>query len=137
MKKIIFALIFLAMLTPVFSQNNNRNTETDMYYINVSIEKIYQTSLGYVILHRKGANQFSTVSIPYEWFTEAAGKAELMRLSAGSGWPTMSVFYKNGEFSHVRVYVHRLGGHRSWGLLPGNVDARSYFTDTENFNIEF
>ena len=137
MKKIIFALIFLAMLTPAFSQNNNRNTETDMYYINVPIEKIYQTSLGYVILYRKGTNQLGTVSVPNEWFTDAAGRAEMMRLPSGPDWPTMSVFFKNGEFSHVRIYVHRVSGHRSWGLFPGTVDVRQYFTDTENFNIEF
>jgi hypothetical protein len=136
MKKIIFALIFLALIMPVFSQDNSRNT-TDMYYINVPIEKIYQTGQGYVILYRKGTNQIGTVSIPYEWFTDSAGRAEMMRLPSGPDWPTMSVFYKSGEFSHVRVYVHRLSGHRTWGLFPGNVDTRQYFTDTDTFNIEY
>jgi len=137
MRKIVFALIFLAMLTPAYSQNRNRNTETDMYYINVSIEKIYSTSLGYIILYRKGSSQLGTVSVPNEWFTESAGRAEMMRLPTGQDWPTMSIFYKNGEFSHVRIYVHRVPAHSTWGLLPGTVDVRQYFTDTENFNIEY
>lgn len=137
MKKIVFTLIFLATIMPVFAQNDNERGKTDMYYINVPVEKIYQTNLGYVIMYRKGTNQLGTVSIPNEWFTESAGRAEMMQLPPGPDWPTMSIFYKAGQFSHVRIYVHRLTGHRSWGILPGTVDVRSYFTDTENFNIEY
>lgn len=134
MKKIIFALIFTAIISPVFSQSKEERGKTDMYYKNVPIEKIYQCNLGYVILYRKGTNQLGTISIPNEWFTEAAGRAEMMNLPNGPDWPTMSVFYKAGEFSHVRIYVHRIRTHASWGLFSGAVDFRPFFT--EEYSIE-
>lgn len=137
MKKIILVLIFLAILSPVFSQSNNERGKTDMYYVNVPIEKIYPSNIGYVVLYRKATNQIGVIGIPNDWFTEAAGRAEMMLLPPGPDWPTMSVFYRGGEFSHVRLYLHRSKAHRSWGLLPGLADVNSYFSDPDSFNIEY
>ena len=137
MKKLIILLILLALVLPAFAQNNTGNDSPKMYYINIPVEKIYPSSDGYIIQYRKGINQIGTVGIPNDWFTDAASKAELMRLPPGKDWPSMSIFYKEGEFSHVRLYVHRSKSHTTWGSIPMGADVSRHFQDADSFTIEF
>jgi len=134
MKKLIIFLFFMALITPVFAQEN---VASDLYYYNVPVEKVYPSGEGYIVQYRKGVNQIGIIGIPNEWFTEAGGKAELMKLPPGRNWPTMSIFYKAGKFSHVRLYVHHKKGHRTWGGIPQGIDVSRYFKDTDSFRIEF
>ena len=136
MKKLMFALIIITLAIPVFAQYNS-GSGGDMYYINVPVEKVYLSYEGYLIQYRSGANTLSTIGIPYSWFTDAAGYAELFKTPPGKDWPSMSVFYNNGEFSHVRLYVHRWRAHISWSVVPMGVDVSGHFKDPETFILEF
>jgi hypothetical protein len=137
MKKLIVVFIFMAVISPVFSQNNSRDTSGNMHYFNVPIERIYYAGEGYVIQYRKGVNQLGTIGIPYAWFTEAGGKAEILKLPGGTNWPSMSVFYRDGEFSYVRLYVHREKRHLTWSVVPQGADVSRHFKDPESFKLEF
>ncbi|MCL2765410.1 MAG: hypothetical protein FWD40_09065 [Treponema sp.] len=130
MKKLIFALILLALVTPVFAMD-------EVYYINVPVERIYPSSTGYVVQYRSSSSVIATIGIPNDWFSDSAGSAELIRLPSAADWPTMSVFYINGEFSHVRLYVHRVKGHHTWGNIPQGTDVSRFFTDKESFKLDF
>ena len=136
MKKLIIVLICAAVISPLFAQDDSRYNSSDIYYTNVSVEKVYPTGQGYIIQYRRGVNQIGTVGIPNEWFTDAASKAELINLPWGNSWPTLSVFYKNGEFSHVRLYVHRAKGHITWGSISQSTDVSRYFVDSDSFKLE-
>jgi hypothetical protein len=137
MKNFIIVLIFMAVISPVFAQNNSNNVDGEMYYLNIPIEKIYMSGEGYIVQYRKGVNEIRTLGIPYDWFTNADGKGEMLKLPAGTNWPSMSVFYKNGEFSYVRLYVHRLKAHTTWSVVPQGADVKRYFENAESFKIEF
>jgi hypothetical protein len=137
MKKLIIVLFFLALITPVFAQTYSGNIDSDIYYHNITVERIYPSGEGYIVQYRKGINQFGIIGIPNEWFTEAGGKAELMKLPAGKNWPTMSIFYKAGKFDHVRLYVHQRKDHSTWGNIPQGTDVTKYFKDVDSFRIEF
>jgi len=137
MKRFIFAIIVLAAVSPIFAQNNS-NEGSNMYYINVRVERIYPSNEGYIIQYQRSNTQLAIVGIPMEWFTDAAGRAELIQLPAGTNWPTMSVFYVDGEFSHVRLYVHRVKGHRTWGVVPQGADLSRYFSeDRDKLNFQY
>ena len=135
MKKLLFVLIIIALTLPVFAQSNSRN-EGDMYYINVPLEKVYETHTGYVVQYRKGINQIGTVGLPYEWFTEAGGRAEVMKLPRGKNWPSLTIFYKEGVFSHIRLYIHPSRAHITWGVVPTGADVSRHFMDAESFKID-
>jgi len=137
MKKLIVVLFFMALITPVFAQDAYGNLPTDMYVYNVTLERVYPTGEGYVVQYRKGVNQIGVIGIPNEWFTEAGGKAEIMRLPPGKNWPSLSVFYKGGKFSHVRLYVHKHRTHITWGSLPQGTDVSRYFKEPDSFSLEF
>jgi hypothetical protein len=135
MKKFMVVIIFLALTLPVFGQTNTGTS--DLYYFNVPVEKIYPSNQGYIIQYRKGVNSLGTIGIPNSWVSDAGGRAEIIKLPAGKNWPTMSVFYSNGEFSHVRLYVHKHRTHQTWGNVPMGTDVSRYFQDVDSFRIEF
>lgn len=136
MKKFIIALVFLAVISPIFAQNNS-NKKDDVYYVNVPVEKIIPTNTGYIIQYRNATYGLGIIGIPNEWFTEAGGCAELVRLEDGGDWPSMSIFYRSGEFSHIRLYIHKVRHHETWGSIPMGTDVSKYFTDKESFKVVF
>jgi len=106
------------------------------YYVNVPIEKVYPHRLGYLISYRKGPAGLAQAYLPIKWFEKAGDKGELIRLEGGTQWPYLSVFYKDGKVSHVRLYVRREFGHQSWGSLPSTAKIDDRF-DIEELKLEF
>ena len=138
MRKLIILLFIGAIVSPLFAQTISEENTSKFYYHTVSVEKVYPTRRGYIIqYYRGGLHAFGTLSIPNEWFTAAAGKAEMVTLPPGKNWPTMTLFFKDGEFSHVRLYVHKNRRHQTWGNVPLPADVSMYFEDTDNPKIKF
>jgi hypothetical protein len=140
MKRAIL-LVFLAALVftgSVFAQqNSSRQQESEFYYFNFPIEKIYAYRMGYIVVYRKGLTQMARTFIPEDWFGTMGDKGDVVMLSSGREWPSMSVYYKNGEFSHVRLKLRREKTHPSWGVIPLNVNMDEYFQNIEEVVIEF
>ena len=137
MKKLIIAAFIVAMFVvgmPVFAQNDDNKSE--FYYVNISLERIYPHRAGYAVQYLRNNRTLATAYLPIEWFSSSAGKGEIVSLPPGRGWPSMSVYYKDGEFSHVRLYVHRGGSHRTWGNVPQNASANN-FEGVESITIEY
>jgi hypothetical protein len=141
MKKLVIVLVFLSVISPVFAQNNSNNSNKGMpnlYYANVPVEKIYLAGTGYIVQYRRATNQIGTIGIPYTWFTDAGSIAEIIKLPKGKNWPYMAVFYKDGNFSHLRLYVHAQKSHLTWGMTPQGADVSKHFvTERDSFNFQF
>ncbi|MDR0456115.1 MAG: hypothetical protein LBH20_05480 [Treponema sp.] len=139
MKKLIVAAVFAAFLvigSPIFAQDSQKDKDSEYYYKNVSLEKIYPYRNGYVVQYRRGISM-DKVYLPMSWFSSSAGKGEIVTLPQGKAWPSLSVYYKNGEFSHVRLYVHHLPSHQTWGVIPQNVNLDSSFENIEDLRLKF
>jgi len=134
MKKIIFAFVFMALIMPVFAQNTPR--DGGLYCLNVPVERIFPTKDGYIIMYRS-STIIDTIGLPNDWFSFSGGKAEMVQLADAGDWPSMTVFYRDGEFSHVKLYVHRAKSHHTWGSLPTGTDVSRYFQDQETLNFRF
>ncbi|MCL2382404.1 MAG: hypothetical protein FWC64_12600 [Treponema sp.] len=140
MKKIL-ALTVLAVLFVGGSLSAQQPAhvirESEYSYFTVHIERIYVHRLGFVVFYRRGAHHFAHTFIPEEWFTEAGGRGELIRMRSGTAWPTMTVFYRNGEFSHVRLRVRRNRMHQTWGVVPFTTNLDEFFQGIEEIRLEF
>ena len=143
MKKIIFLLIILGAFcqgASLFAQEQKKESkwkESEYYYYNVPIEKIYSHRLGYVVLYLKGESQLARTLIPIGWFTDSKGKGDLIGIRGGKEWPSMSVYYKGGEFSHLRLRVRVNHSHPTWGFVPLNVNLDEQFEGIEEVQLEF
>jgi hypothetical protein len=140
MKKLVFAAIFVVFLAvglPIFAQTQRDERDSEYYYVNITLEKIFPHRKGYIVQYRKGFFQYGRAYLPSEWFTSADSKGEVIVLPAGKSWPSMTVYYKDGLFSHVRLYVHRWASHETWGSIPQNVEFSGQFDDIETIKIEY
>jgi hypothetical protein len=72
-----------------------------------------------------------------EWFEGTASKADLINIGSGQMWPHMTVYYKNKEFDHIRVFVRKERGHETWGQVPLTVNIDDRFANTDTIELEF
>ena len=140
MKKFVL-LVVLAVFClggSLFAQQKSSKYKiSEYYYFNIPIEKIYTYRKGYIIIYRKGVNQMARTYIPHDWFTDATGPAEEFALGGGREWPSMSVYYKNGDFSHVKLRLRREKTHETWGVVPLNINIDEFFEGVEEVVLEF
>ena len=148
MKKLICTVAFVALFITgamLFAQDDKedngkekKKNESEYYYKNISLEKIYPYRNGYVVQYNRGiGKKMGMAYIPMAWFTDSAGKGEIVSLSKGSAWPSLSVYYKDGEFSHVRLYVHRSPNHQTWGVIPQNINLDDRFDGVEDLKMKY
>ena len=142
MKKIVILLAILLVfghVAPLFAQQSSSGTEeSEYYYFSVPIEKIFTHRLGYLIIYRRGSsNHMARTYIPHSWFSDSAGRGDVVGLGSGKEWPSMIVYYKNGEFSHVRLRIRKNRMHETWGVLPLNINVDEYFKDIEEIKLVF
>ncbi len=141
----IILIVLLCAFIPVFAQDAGSGSgsgisaenESEVFYVNIPVEKIYPYQKGYVVLYRKGIGGLGETYIPLEWFSDPDGKADLIRLGSGKRWPYLTVFYKDGEFSHLRLYVRREMNHETWGNIPLGVNLDSRFEGVETIILDF
>ncbi len=138
----VIALFAIAGVFPVIAQDSAGSGATkgenwsSYYYVNVPLEKVYPHRLGYVISYRKGGAELGTAYLPMKWFEEAGGKGDLVNLDAGANWPYLTVYYKDGAFSHVRLFVRKNLNHLSWGNIPQGAQIDEKF-DLEDLKLEY
>lgn len=130
-RAVLFGLVIALMAlvaAPLFAERPQHYVKT------VFIERVYTHSLGYRVEYNRSNFRLGRVYIPYAWFAPA-GKAEIVFANSRSV-PYMNVVYRDGEFSHVRLYVHRNQGHPSWVSLRDSEEVRQRF-NTDTFNIRY
>lgn len=132
-KRLSLVLLFVSLATlPLCAQDAAGDgtpkfkNESEFYYVNIPIEKIYRHNLGYVVLYCVGT-KLKKAYLPDNWFEKAAGKAQLVSIKTGNVWPYLVVYYKNGSYSHAILYIRESLMHPSWGSIPGNPDLSSEF----------
>ena len=129
----------MATLIPgmaLFAQDIGNRAESGYYFYTVPIEKIYLYRLGYIVLYRTNSNGIGRTYIPHEWFASSGNRGELIYLS-GSEWPTMTVYTKDGEFSHVRLRLRRERLHLIWNAVPQAANLDEYFQDIQEIKLQF
>jgi hypothetical protein len=138
-KKLVFSVIILAALSaPLFAQRFSEGKESEYFYVGIPVEKVYPYKKGYVVQYRKGVTKTAQAYLPLEWFNGTGDvKGNLVYLGTGSSWPYLIVYYKNGELSHVRLYVRRDQRHETWGIIPVSTNIDDRFENTGDLRLEF
>ncbi len=134
MKKTIgLVLVFLAFwgMFSLYAQEQ----DTKIFVKTVSIIKIYSNSAGYKVLYLKSNMELGEFYVPMHWFASAAGKAELV-WGDQPAYPYFSIFWVDGKYDHIRLYVHKNIDSESWGILKEDSVEKSVF-EVEELNLEF
>jgi hypothetical protein len=130
-------LVFVGLM--VFSGHliaqEQETDEAAFAAVTVYVQQIFPHSRGFMVTYNRSDLYRGEVFLPGSWFTAAAGRAEMVYSNHPSA-PYMTVFFENGEFSHLRLFAHANPGDRSWGALPSGQDFEEEFS-VETLEMQF
>lgn len=135
MKRIVVALCIVAFASlALVAQEaaSARKNSSDYYPVRLDVVKVYSHADGFRVVYRKGMAGFADLYLPLDWFKP--GGSQLVR-GEGPAYPYMVVYFKEGKFSHVRLYVAADPRDQSWGML-GSEEGKGKFEVTE-LKLEF
>ena len=133
MKKICAVVLFLAAGL-AFAE------ESKFYARSFNIEKVYFHAKGYKVTYMTGKLKYASAFLPHSWFSQSAKKDGVLakgELAYGedASYPYMTVFWKDGKFSHVRLYLKRNFYDVSYGVINPKQDPAAF--DVEELVLEY
>jgi hypothetical protein len=137
MKKITLLLFVVVMMAavPLAAQEAQ---ETGSYFsVTIPAYKIYPHAKGYVFTYRKNSTETARLFFPREWFrrslvsNEEPAKGILKILDKNDVWPRIALFYRNGQFSYVKLYVRPEVTHESWGSTVSGITFDAEFENAD------
>jgi hypothetical protein len=130
MKKICFVLAVLLFL----ASSNVFANESEYYARTFQIEKVYPHRLGYKVLYLTARLSYAATYLPHKWFSQSAtknGQQAKGELAWGNDptYPYMIVFWKDGKFSHVRLFLKKDMHDISYGVISPQQDPAQFEVD--------
>lgn len=119
-------LLLLVTSIPLAAQTVPQSDMSDYYVTSLVISQIAIGDYGYKVTYLNGRGKLHTAFIPHSWFQKAAGMGELIE-TWDSAAPFMQVYYKNGVFDHVRLFVIPTYNNVTWTVLTDDEDVESNF----------
>ncbi len=129
---VLALVLMLAAVLPLAAQPQN----TPIFVKTVPIMKIYSHALGYRILYEKSNLEVGEFYVPVEWFNKAGGKGDIV-WGNDIAYPYLSIFWKDGKFDHVRLYLDEDLSAGSWGRLQGGGEELQQKFRVEILQVEF
>ncbi|MFW6223710.1 MAG: hypothetical protein ACOC4A_02360 [Spirochaetota bacterium] len=128
MKKCILIVTMLLVMVAGFSvaQDRQESNESEFFVHTIYLNQVFRHRLGFKVTYTASNLDFKEAYIPTSWFNRAADKGELIETSSQSA-PYMDIYYRNGEFSHVRLFVRDNPFHVTWGRLEDEPNAEEKF----------
>ena len=136
MKKICAALVIMFILTGGLAFAN----ESKLYARSFNLEKVYLHAKGYKVTYITGNYKYVSTFLPHAWFSHSSSrggvqsKGELV-FGHDASYPYMTVFWKEGKFSHVRLHLKKDPRDTSYGQ-PSPFQDQSVF-DIEEPHLEY
>jgi hypothetical protein len=134
-KILVLSTIFILMIlivTPSFAQRAFPITNTQPSNIFVKsffIQQVQQHNSGWKVTYATSSGQLAITWIPTAWMSDTDGKGEIIYTQSRST-PYMQVYWTDGEFSFVRLFLNPNKRDISWGPLLEDPSL------TEKFNID-
>ena len=130
---ILAVMLLLAVSLPSFAQQaySSATNPKDAYYKTVPLLKVWMHQLGYKLQYWTSKSQVADMYIPYTWFNQGINSKADIIYGIEPGIPYITIFWVDGKFDHVKLYVHDSFNDLSWGVLSGSADLTSKFNVQE------
>ncbi|MFP4483911.1 MAG: hypothetical protein ACLFO1_03555 [Spirochaetaceae bacterium] len=129
--RIALLIVLLALVTGLAAAQQAADlidNRSNLFVRTVFLDTVYTHRRGFKVTYTADDYARQEVYLPQGWFTRAGSQGQLVSTHSDAA-PYMDVFYSNGEFSHVRLYVPADRNHIAWETLEEEGVA-------ENFNVE-
>ncbi|MGL1891503.1 MAG: hypothetical protein OCD02_07730 [Spirochaetaceae bacterium] len=91
-------------------------TKSPYYTKHVVITRIYPHQLGYKVIYMANNLEYREIYLPNELFTKDVDRSKIFK-GYDKAYPYMTVFWNNGEFSHVKLYLKSDFNDITWGVF--------------------
>ncbi len=135
MKKMTLLLISFLLIFSIFAILPATGEESDLYYVNVKILKIFPHQLGYYVIYRRAGLKTGEVYIPQAWFDRKDQRAILI-LTDSNVDPYLTIVSRKGEFDHVQVVASKDITNPTWGVMSPGADVGDKFK-VEKLALEY
>jgi hypothetical protein len=122
----IVAILVLIACAAAVAQDTGR----DVYVKTVPIARVYPHALGYRILYFKSNLEYTEMYVPAQWFSFAGTSRANVIWGNSAEYPYLTIYYKDGKFDRILLYLHSNMHDVSWGSLPPGIDL------TRQFNVQ-
>lgn len=139
MKKLLAVLIFATLGTGFVAAN-----ESPYFAKVVPIQKVVSHEKGYKVSYYTASYGIHTIYVPIEWFYQIGDyktddgfiKAEVVK-GKGPTFPNMQIFWKNGKFHHLRLFLIDNYNDRMWGVVNPAENLGSKFDPAKLPDFQF
>ena len=128
-------IIPLVLILFIFAAMVVSAEESRMFVKTMPITKIYLHRLGFKVVYYKSDLTFGEFYVPMKWFDEAGGKG-VLTMTMDQAAPFFSIFWFDGEFHSVKLYVKSDLKDITWGDIPTDSGIDDRF-DIEALEIDF
>ena len=131
MRRIVLCLLVLLTISAV----SGFAEDPDMFVKTMPITRIYTHKLGFKVVYLKTDMNFGEFYVPIQWFDATGGKGVMLR-GIDPAYPYFSIFWQNGEFHSIKLYVIDHLGDESWAPLPITPETAKHF-EIDTLVLEF
>lgn len=146
-RRVIFASFMLLILGTAFvwaqSQSSpppaGQATQSDVKYFvkSIPINKVFATKYGYIVAYADSQLKYEELYLPMSWFNSAGGKGQIF-FGNEKSYPYMNIFWTNGKFDHIALYLIPNHSDPSWGMVSETADMESKFKNiNDNFTLKY
>lgn len=132
---IILALLCLTQIT------YNAYTDQSEYYVKtVPVYKVYIHKSGYIVTYESETLKGHNLFIPYKWMAETNenGQKKAVEIDGNDpSFPYIDIYWKNGQFSHIKLFLKSSKQDPSWGILSDPDKFNDKFTDEAPASFNF
>ncbi len=126
LRVLLLTVIVGLSVLPVFAQDQGREAPV-ITALTVQVQRVYPHRLGYKVTYDRSDVSQGTVYLPNRWFTGAAAQAEMV-FTRHPAAPYMTLYYFDGEFSHLRLVVQSDRSNVMWGALSTGENIDDQFS---------
>ncbi len=109
-------------------------TKSVYYTKTVVITRIYPHKLGYKVFYMSNDLQNREIYLPNSLFESGLEERSNIFTGNDESYPYMSIFWKGGEFSHVKLYLKPDYRDITWGSF---LDPDSHDENFKNAELKF
>ncbi len=136
MKKTTLLILSFALIFGLFAAAPAAADESELYYINVPILKIFPHRLGYYIIYRRNGLKTGEYFIPTKWLDRRDQRA-ILNLTESTVNPYLTIVMRKGEFDHITIVAARDTHHPTWGVFTGSATQYDENFKADKLDLQF
>jgi hypothetical protein len=121
-------VLFVLACSAAFAQ---QDAGRDVYVKSVRIARVYHNGLGYRIIYFKSTMEYAEMYVPTTWFSFSGTSKANVIWGESAEFPYLSIYYADGKFDRILLFLHSNMHDISWGSLPQGIDLSAQFNVQE------